>query len=41
MTGFAAASTATKVAIGTTGAMGVAQYKQQGAIGKFNQSVAK
>ena len=23
-----------------TGAMGVAQYKQQGAIGKFNQSVA-
>ena len=23
-----------------TGVMGVAQYKQQGAIGKFNQSVA-
>tara|TARA_R100001369_G_scaffold750_1_gene2533 strand:- start:285 stop:767 length:483 start_codon:yes stop_codon:yes gene_type:complete len=40
MTAFAAASTATKVAIGTTSVLGVAQYQQQGAIGKFNQSVA-
>ena len=40
MTAFAAASTATKVAVGTTSVLGVAQYQQQGAIGKFNQSVA-
>jgi len=30
----------TKVAVGTTSVLGVAQYQQQGAIGKFNQSVA-
>ena len=40
MTAFAAASTATKVAVGTTSVLGIAQYQQQGAIGKFNQSVA-
>ena len=40
MTAFAAASTATKIAVGTTSVLGVAQYQQQGAIGKFNQSVA-
>ena len=40
MTAFAAASTATKVAVATTSVLGVAQYQQQGAIGKFNQSVA-
>ena len=40
MTAFAAASTATKIAVGTTSVLGVAQYKAQGAAGKYNQSVA-
>ena len=39
MTAFAAASTATKIAVGTTSVLGVAQYQAQGKIGKYNQSV--
>ena len=39
MAWFAAASTATQIGIGATAVMGAAQYQQQGAIGKYNQSV--
>ena len=39
MAWFAAASTATQIGIGATALMGAAQYQQQGAIGKYNQSV--